>query len=385
MTGLYIHIPFCVKKCTYCDFASLPGNKWDDSLVKAYLSAVNEEISSLFPHQASNLPVDTIFIGGGTPSILTPSQIESLLLNIGNFYGVSTACEISMEMNPGTVENKDIKDYVKAGINRLSIGVQSFDEDNLRLLGRIHSPQQARSAVERAKKADIYSVGIDLIYGIPRQTMFSWRMDLSIAISLDPNHISCYCLTPEEETPLGDAILQGNSPQPDDENLIEMMEETRQTLETAGYLQYEISNYARKGFECRHNLKYWKMEDYLGFGASACSYFNRWRLCNVKSPQTYIERIEKSLIPLKFAERISKKRCMGEYIMMGLRMNRGIKKIDFEKRFGARIEDIYKNEITQLMEKGWIQEGSPIGESANYFIPAAHLAIQSEIAGEFIG
>lgn len=350
--GLYVHIPFCKKKCGYCDFTSFPDRT---GLIDAYIETIVMEAGK----RAKDLEPDTVYIGGGTPSLLSSSQLSSLLSGLkGNCFGKSPPAEFTIESNPGTVSFDKLKLLHDLGIDRLSIGAQSFDDVELKLLGRIHTSKQIYEAYEAAKNAGFMNINLDLIFALPGQSLDSWKKTLNKAIDLGPEHISAYNLLIEEGTPFYDkyGIYPNNSvraycntPLPDNDLEYEMYKGTIDILKSCGYDHYEISNFAKPGFECRHNINYWKSGDYIGIGLSAASHINGQRYENTKDLDGYLKD------PLKSQKTANtRKEEISETIFMGLRLLEGIDLNDFKKRFGNNLEEIFKKEISVLMKNGLV-------------------------------
>ena len=284
--GLYVHIPFCRAKCAYCDFNSYAGL---EHLFAPYVRALAREIE--LAGRRHPLQAQTIYLGGGTPTVLPLDLLGEVLAACRRAFQVPEGAEVTVEANPGTVDGDYLAGLLSLGINRLSLGVQSFDEGELRLLGRIHTAREAVEACHLAREVGFDNLNLDLIYGIPRQTLAGWRETLRQALDLHPDHLSLYALTLEEHTPLAQRIARGEVPAPDDDLAAEMYVLAEETLAEAGYVHYEISNWARPGRQCRHNLTYWRNQPYLGFGAGAHSYFRGVRWWNVSSPEEYIARL----------------------------------------------------------------------------------------------
>ena len=319
--GLYVHIPFCRCKCAYCDFYSLPGQ---DSRMDAYLDALSAHLKEVAPH-ASQHEVDTIYFGGGTPSIFGAGRISKLLKVISKNYRVSKHAEITLEANPESArEVKELKSLRRAGVNRISLGVQSMDDEMLRRLGRVHSSEEVKAAVQAIRKAKIKNLSLDLMYALPGQSMEHWQKTLADTIALQPEHISCYALKIEEGTAF--AAVRDTLDLADDDTQAEMYLETVRTLEAAGYSQYEISNFSKPDFHSRHNSKYWQLREYAGFGPGAHSDFGDVRYAYEKDLDSYI----RGDLRLSESERIPSRERTTEYLMLGLRTVRGISKQEFE-------------------------------------------------------
>lgn len=322
--GLYVHIPFCKKKCNYCDFCSFAG--LDPSLRAGYLRALSEEIASYGGEE--HPPVDTVFLGGGTPSLLTPVEIAALFAALRKTFHLLPDAEITAEANPGTLDREKIDAFCRAGVNRLSIGLQSVHESELRTLGRIHSYADFLDAYRLAKAGGIENIGVDLMYAFPGQTPTSFRETLDTVVSLAPSHISAYGLIVEDGTPFGDrreALIL-----PDEDEELAMYEDACRTLAAAGYRHYEVSNYALPGGECRHNLRYWHEEEYIGFGVSAHSYYRGERFATSRDIRAYSEGKCKQL---RTKERIDKANEAEEYTMLALRTSEGVDLSLYQKRF----------------------------------------------------
>jgi oxygen-independent coproporphyrinogen-3 oxidase len=320
--GVYIHIPFCRRKCFYCDFPSVEGG---EGLVGRYVSALTREIASC-GKTARGADVASIYIGGGTPSILDSEQVSRFLHAVIDNFTVRPGAEISVEMNPESVTMEKLAGYRAGGVNRASVGVQSLDDDELKFLERVHDADQARKAVEMAKDAGFENVSVDLMFAIPGQTVKGWTERLREAADWGVTHISCYELTPEPGTRLAVAVARGEIRLP--ENGADFFDETERTLESLGFVHYEISNYAKQGFECVHNVGYWEYRDYIGAGAGACCTMSGVRTENVRDPQKYIERVETSVNAVSKVERLTPENMRLERLMMGLRLKDGIQLAD---------------------------------------------------------
>jgi len=318
--SLYLHIPFCRRKCLYCDFYSVEA----PDLVEGFLSALLREIA-LAAADRSDRAVATVYLGGGTPSLLTPSQLAAVLAAVRRHFAVREDAEISLEANPGTLTADRLRELRRLGINRLSLGVQSFHDPLLRLLGRIHDRADALQAVALARAAGFENLGLDLILAIPGQRLAEWEADLRLALGLAPEHLSAYSLTLEPRTPLGRLVAAGSlAPTPPEEEAA-MLERTAELLAAGGYHHYEVSNYARPGFACRHNLTYWSHADYLGLGPSAHSFRREadWngarRWWNVADLELYCARLERGEPPVAGEERLGPPELLAEGIFLGLR------------------------------------------------------------------
>ncbi len=288
--SLYVHIPFCRSKCVYCDFNSYAGQ---EALIPAYVEALLREAEA-WSGLCAGATVETLFFGGGTPSLVPPAEMKRLMEGLRQRFAIAAEAEVSLEANPESVDFDHLRGLRDLGVNRLSLGVQSFDDEELRFLGRIHSAAEAEAAYGAARQAGFENVGLDLIFGLPQQQLESWQQSLEKAIRLEPEHLSLYALTVEENTPLGRAVAANRAWEPDEDAQAEMYEESEERLEAAGYDHYETSNWAWPGHRCRHNLTYWETRPYLGLGAGAHSYLSGCRFANTPLPQDYIELVQAS-------------------------------------------------------------------------------------------
>lgn len=324
--GLYIHIPFCIRKCAYCDFASFSGVGSD---VRArYIDRLCQEIESYKVNK--RVGVDTVFFGGGTPSLLDPDELSRILSTVRSTFDLTPDAEITMEMNPGTLSEEKVRAYASLGVNRASIGCQSFNENELKILGRIHNSSLIYDAVSIVRSAGITNISFDLMYGIPEQTKDSFAHTLREALSLEPSHLSVYGLILEEGTPFYDA--RQRLPLPSEDEECDMYSLASKILGEKGFLHYEISNYARPGYECRHNLKYWRDEEYIGVGLAAYSYYGKKRFGNTAKLDEYISN---GYVEYRYGESITENDEAFEYVMMRLRLAEGFSLLDYRARFGV--------------------------------------------------
>lgn len=338
---LYVHIPFCVRKCQYCDFLSGPS---DQKTRDAYVDALCREIRSISQKEAYE--VVSVFIGGGTPSVLSGEQLCRIMDEIKQAFILSGDAEITMEANPGTVSPEQLKLCHEAGINRISFGLQSTVQQELDMLGRIHTYEEFLQSYHWARKAGFSNINVDLMFAIPGQTCENWKHNLETIAELSPEHISAYSLIIEEGTPFAQKKLI----LPTEDEEYQMYEDTAEILRKYGFYQYEISNYARDGFECRHNKGYWQRTEYLGAGLGAASLFRGKRFSNTRDMQTYLAD---STEPEKIREDVttlSRNNEIEEFMFLGLRMTEGISERQFERNFGCRIEDIYGSVLAKYKE-----------------------------------
>lgn len=329
MVGLYIHIPFCVRKCEYCDFVSYPGR---ESEHEAYIDAVCREMRGYGGEK-----VGTVFIGGGTPSVLEPKLISRLCDNIKSSFCVEPGAEFTMELNPGTVTEEKLDAMLEGGVNRASVGVQSFNNDELRAAGRIHDAAAAVKTVDMLKDGGMENISIDLMQSLPMQTAESFNSSLKTAVSLPIKHISVYSLILEEGTPMRSKYESGVYREPDEDEERELYRFTGRFLAEHGFERYEISNYALPGFESKHNTMYWDRGEYIGLGAAAHSYYGGRRYCNTCALGEYIEGNMRA----GGGEKLTDDDRMSEFMMLGLRKTKGVSVSDFKERFGRNFFEVY--------------------------------------------
>ena len=339
---LYFHIPFCVRKCNYCDFLSSPANR---EVQEAYMAALFSETTERAA-QYRKYNVISIFIGGGTPSVVEAKWIVQLMAIVRKKYFLAENAEITIEVNPGTVNRKMLEAYAQAGINRLSIGLQSANDEELKKLGRIHTFEQFLETYESARAAGFQNINVDVMSALPGQSLESYRETLCKILALNPRpeHISAYSLIVEEGTPFARLEEEGILDVPDEDTERLMYEETKELLGIAGFERYEISNYAQKGYECCHNLGYWRRVDYVGFGIGAASLVENQRFCNGSSLQKYLQQ---PLLCRNETQVLSEKEQMEEFMFLGLRMTEGVSEKKFEECFGRTLEEVYGQVIAQ--------------------------------------
>ena len=343
---LYLHIPFCVKKCAYCDFLSFPSGQ---EIQRQYAKRLMEDIDCM-GKEYGDIPVDTIFIGGGTPSVPESRLIVDLMEHVNRAFQISDGAEISMEANPGTVTREKLKEYRRAGINRISFGLQSANDRELKLLGRIHTWAEFLESFALARECGFTNLNIDLMSALPGQTCESWKDTLKRVTDLEPEHISAYSLILEEGTPFGDKYgsEEGRKLLPDEDSEREMYHETKRFLRECGYERYEISNYAKPGWECRHNIGYWTGVPYLGLGLGASSYMNGSRFAVSSDMQQYLEEKPGTFTDV---EKLTKKDMEEEFFYVGLRMTAGVSLSEFERRFGMSAEEVYPGLMETFVEE----------------------------------
>lgn len=365
-SGVYLHIPFCKSRCSYCDFATDVYRNSD--AVERYVKALCRELSGppglaggQFDGSGSserNWPAayaagsDTIYFGGGTPSLLLPNQVEQIIDTVRGKFSVARDAEITMEMNPATVTAETLAAYRELGVNRASFGVQTFNDRDLRLLARGHDSNDARRTFRLLREAGFDNISFDLIAGLPGQTLDDWERNLDEALAMQPEHLSLYLLEVHESTPLAEQLRSGRRPMPDEDVAAEMYEVLLDRTAVAGMPQYEISNFAKSGFESRHNTKYWRLDPVYGFGVSAHSFDGSQRYSNERDTAKYVQNVENELSAEVYREKID---AVGEFIFLGLRLNQGISKNEMRERFGLGIEERYGLDLEDLMDKGLIE------------------------------
>lgn len=350
--GIYVHIPFCKQKCYYCDFPSFAGQ---EAYQEEYLDALLLEIREM-GRQYQKRPVDTIFFGGGTPSVLSSRDMVCLIDAIKEAFSVAETAEISAEANPGTVDKDKLSCWREAGINRISFGVQSFQDELLRAIGRIHTGAEAIEAIGMARKVGFDNINLDLIYGLPMQTLNMLKRDVERALELGTEHLSVYGLIVEEDTRMEKMVEDGRAILPSEEEEEAMYDWLTSYLPQQGYRRYEISNFARDGRECCHNLKYWRFDTYIGLGSAAHSFIDGRRYANERIPTDYICRMrsEKSARLKEEAETTAELR--GEYIFLALRTAVGVDTDDFCRTFGMNMFDLYGDIIERMKQERLLEQ-----------------------------
>ncbi len=376
--GIYIHIPFCRSRCSYCDFAT---GMYEGELAERYVTSVITEITK-WSEVGTPSAADTIYFGGGTPSLLTPAQIERILKAVHDRFEIIDGAEVTIELNPASVgaqqvnihrrdaENAEVaqrnnetelplqklRDFHRLGINRASFGAQTFDDRELKQLGRTHTAADIPSTFDRLREAGFENINFDLIAGLPGQTLAGWKQNLDLALNLRPEHLSLYLLDVHEGTPLADQIRSGMRPKPDDALAGEMYGTMIDQVSAAGYEHYEISNFCLPGFQSRHNTKYWNGAPYYGFGCSAHSYDGaRRRWANEREVAKYVELIEAEQSPVVERTDLKEEDARSESIFLGLRLMRGLDLEDYRSRFGFDLLDQYDADLNRLREAGLIE------------------------------
>ena len=347
--SVYIHIPLCVKKCAYCDFASFDGRMPQrDAYVQAVCCEMRTQ-AAFFGRRR----VKTVFFGGGTPTLLMGTQLQRIMDTLRACFELLPDAEITMEGNPGTLTPQNLAAYRAAGVNRLSLGVQSMDDALLAAVGRIHTAQQAKEAVSMAREAGFDNLNLDLMYGLPGQTVSQWEQTLREAIALSPEHLSLYSLILEEGTPLFSQVERGEcAPLPDEDALCEMDDITLHLTAEAGFARYEVSNFARDGRECRHNIVYWECEPYLGIGLGAHSDMDSRRFYNPEDWEAYMRLAQSGLTAREQEGESTPRERMFERMMMGLRMTDGVDAARFEREFGISPEQAWPAQTARFIRNG---------------------------------
>ncbi len=404
---LYIHIPFCVQKCKYCDFLSAPSTCKERTL---YLETLKKEIRS-YRKAAREYEVTSVFVGGGTPTTLDASQLEDLFETLREVFLFAEDAEITVEMNPGTVDQEKLEALKAAGVNRLSIGLQSVNDSELQMLGRIHTFAEFLETYQLAVEAGFSNINVDLISAIPFQTTESWKHTLEVVTSLkpQPKHISAYSLIIEAGTPFYERYGEGGHQEelPDEDAERQMYQDTKETLESLGYHRYEISNYAKDGYECKHNCGYWQRKEYLGLGLGAASLMNETRWSNPGTMEEYLEVVKQGVqvcetagdaddslcrdvagvygFEAGMAEEISEKEVltredqMAEFMFLGLRMICGVNREEFLRCFGVSMEEVYGDVLEKFIKEALIEK-----EQDHYRLTARGLDVSNYVMSEFL-
>ena len=371
---LYLHMPFCVRKCAYCDFLSFPTDQETQNL---YTRRLREDIDAM-GKKYGDIPVDTIFIGGGTPSVPDSALIVGIMEHVRKAFHVAEGAEISMEANPGTVTREKLTDYRRAGINRLSFGLQSANDRELKLLGRIHTWAEFLESFHLARECGFTNINIDLMSALPGQTRESWKDTLKRVTDLNPEHISAYSLIIEDGTPFGEKYgsEEGRKLRPDEDSEREMYHETKRFLRDCGYERYEISNYAKPGRACRHNIGYWTGLPYLGLGLGASSYMDGCRFAVNSDMKQYLEEKPGMFTDV---EKLTKKDMEEEFFYVGLRMTAGVSLPEFERRFGVSAKDVYPG----LMET-FVAEKAAVFQGDRFVLTDYGLDVSNYIMAQFL-
>lgn len=348
--GLYVHIPFCSSRCSYCDFAT---GIYQTELAERYVRAVTREIETA---QFASERVDTIYFGGGTPSLLAPSQLERIVAALFERFAVDADAEVTLEINPGSVDAERLRDFRSLGVNRASFGAQTFDDAELAKLGRSHTSADTLQTFANLRRAGFANVSFDLIAGLPGQTLAGWQRNIKQALALGPEHLSFYLLEVHSGTPLAEHIRRGIQPVPDDDLAGVMYEWMLVQASAAGYEHYEISNLCRPDFQSRHNVKYWTGVPYYGFGCSAHSYDgNTHRWSNHRDVLQYVEMIEKGIAPVADEQQLTQTDVRAEALFLGMRLMRGIDLTRYRESFGVDLRDEHRDDLDRFCEAGLVE------------------------------
>lgn len=367
---LYIHIPFCIKKCDYCDFLSGPASRAGQ---EAYVYALLREIKEAASREKR--PVSTLFIGGGTPSVLPVDLMELLLGKLSEQFYFLPEAECTIEANPGTLTEEKLALYRKYGLNRISIGLQSPVDQELKMLGRIHDYREFLESYALARHVGFDNINVDLMFAIPGQSYEGWVKNLRTVAALEPEHISAYSLIIEEGTPFFSRKLD----LPDEDTEYRMYEDVAGILREYGYHQYEISNYARSGFECRHNKGYWERKDYLGLGLGAASLMGKKRFTNTNIMEEYLDHSQNLTRIRKDVELLEEKDEMGEFMFLGLRMTEGVSKDEFQEYFHVSIEKIYGRVIDKYIRQGLLEK-----RNGRIFLTRRGIHVSNAVMADFL-
>lgn len=375
LAGIYLHIPFCETRCHYCNFAT---GGYESELARRYVAAMREEINSAEtkPEMQS---VDSIYFGGGTPTTLSVEQLSGIIELCREKFDVGPNSEITSEANPGTISQEFLEGLRAAGINRLSFGVQSFDDGELQMIGRSHSSEEARQAVRTARAAGFTNISIDLIAGLPEQKMTTWRRNLEEAFALEPDHLSVYLLELYKDAPLLHRINRGELHAIDDELTVEMYFALKDEAERHGFDHYEISNWTRPGFESRHNLKYWTGAPYWAFGVSAAGYDGAKRWSNTRNIHEYLSKIESGQSPVGEIIELDDEDRQSENLFLRLRLKEGVNLREHEARFGVKVMERYSDDLARLREAGLIELNNDVLK-----ISRAGTVLANEVFGAFV-
>ena len=379
--GLYIHIPFCKQKCNYCDFLSMPAG---EELCGHYVNKLLEEIK-FRAKECNQYSVSTVFLGGGTPSILEESYMMQIMESVSQNFNLESDAEISMECNPGTLTHRKLLSYKESGINRLSIGLQSAKDEELKQLGRIHTFEQFLQNYDLARKTGFHNINIDIMFALPGQSISDWVDTVKEVIKQRPEHISAYSLIIEEGTPFYEKYAEdemrrerGEVPMilPTEEEEREMYQQTCSMLETAGYHRYEISNYAKAGRECRHNIGYWRRTPYLGLGLGSASLMENVRFSNTSDLSEYLNG---NFGSLQEVSRLGKKQQMEEFMFLGLRMMEGVSRRKFRENFGMELEAVYGTELQRFLQQGLLKQ-----KEGNVYLTEEGIAVSNYVMSGFL-
>jgi oxygen-independent coproporphyrinogen III oxidase len=374
--GVYIHIPFCLSRCSYCHF---PTQLWREDLAHRYVHAVVAEMLGFGKTVACENEIDSVYFGGGTPSLLSCKQVKEILTVCKSLFTIASDCEISLEANPDTVTESKAADWQEMGINRISMGAQSFRDQELISIGRIHTAGQIDAALEVLRKFAFKNVNLDLMLGLPRQTERQWALNLEIMESLSPEHVSIYMLDFDGTEPLYQAVKNGNEDTPDEDSIADWYLYSLDHLSKTAYSQYEISNFTKRGFQCRHNLKYWMRIPVFGFGLGSHSYDGVYRYANHADLNQYFKSLDEGKQPIEWRRRIDTTQALQETLFLGLRLSEGVEWDRIEFAFPQSETDGYKNILHELELQGLVE-----WRAQNVRLTRSGMLLSNEIFQRFV-
>ena len=351
-SGIYVHIPFCTRNCHYCHFVTAPFNR---EITERYKSSLVKEIALYEGNAENTVQVDSIYIGGGTPSLLDAENVEEILQACRDHFSVSEDCEISLETNPDTLQKEKARSYSKAGVNRISVGVQSFHDRELEAIGRLHTVDSVTESVSILRETGFDNINLDLLLGVPLQTPESWRENLQKIPEYGFTHVSVYMLDLDEPCRLSSAVSDGSVTVAEDDVVADLYLETIDILDSYGYQQYEISNFAKPGYACRHNLKYWMREPYIGFGLASHSFDGCSRYANLRDMKKYFQALDAFCLPVEWRKSLGKKEALAETLFLGLRLNKGIRWTLLKQKYGESCLQEYEDFLRRLCNEGLVK------------------------------
>ena len=374
--GIYIHLPFCLQNCKYCHFITVPLHQ---DKIERYRAAVLKEIALYAASETDIISVDSIYFGGGTPSLLPADYIETILDTCRESFHISPGCEISMEVNPGTIRNETSSSYKKAGVNRISIGAQSFNDLELKTIGRLHTAGEISQSLRILRENGFENINMDLLLGLPFQTAETWRNTLNVLPGLDISHVSLYMLDLDEPCPLSKSVADGSLAVADDDSIADLYLDAIDVLDSFGFHQYEISNFSRPGYACRHNLKYWLRERVIGFGLGSHSFDGHSRYANFFEMEEYLLSLEKGRLPVLWRKVLKEKEALEETLFLGLRLNQGIQWSGLKRKYRDERLKMYESLLHQLVSEGLVE-----WKESNVRLTPAGMLLSNEIFQQFV-